>query len=234
MPLIQSNSIDSHGLCFICVSVNVEDNASADKHMVAARQDTISNLCLCDHLSLLIPLFPSLYPSFIFLFLSSQPSPIFPLYSALFCSPNSISHSCPPSYPPSCLNPCIWKFLYFPENHKVVTGHASGREQRHSVYILLSCPSLVRLTHQLQSVSLNFCSFLSLSFFGLPAWLNWSAMSGRLENQRGDNDEWDLYFILFSSVIVSVCRIKVRPSPIPWLPNGAMPALKVSRLVRLM
>lgn len=46
----------------VCVSVNVENNASADKHMVPVRQVTISNLSLCDHPPLLILLSTFLYP----------------------------------------------------------------------------------------------------------------------------------------------------------------------------
>lgn len=46
--------------------------------MVAVRQVTISNLSLCHHPPLLIPLFPSLYPSFFFLpFSPHNPFPYF-------------------------------------------------------------------------------------------------------------------------------------------------------------
>lgn len=112
-----------------------------------------------------------------------------------------MSPSCPPFYLPSSLNPFIRKFLYFPGAQRVVTGFATGREQRHSP-----------LSHWINTTMICLSPFslsiLSVYFFHPPAWLNWSDMSGRVECQRGDDDEWDstrcCYLVLFSSLTVFV------------------------------
>ena len=198
-----------HGLCFICVSVNVQNNASADKHMAAVRQDTISNISLCVHPPLLIPL----YPSFPFLFLSSQSFPIFLLCSALFCTPNSVSPSCPPSYPPSFLNLCIREFSVSsrgPEGRDLPLGENKGTQCIAALFVVLS---FARWINTPASICLS--SFLSLSllspYFSQPSvWIDWSGTPGSLGHQRGVMNG-----IVFITDCLCPCRIRVRPSPIP-------------------
>lgn len=85
---------------------------------------------------ILLYLFASFYSSSppSFHFLSSQALPRFLLCSALFCTPNSNSPSCPPSYPASSLNPCIRKFSYFPAAQRVMSWRTKA-----SVYICSVC-----------------------------------------------------------------------------------------------
>lgn len=58
-------------------------------------------------------LFPSFHSSillFLFFFSALNPFPIFPLCSALFCTPNSLSPSCPRSYPHPLSMPALESF----------------------------------------------------------------------------------------------------------------------------
>lgn len=109
-----------------------------------------------------------------------------------------------------------------------------------SVYpiCLLSSPSLIGLTPWLQALSLSYSLLLSLSCAFSFCFFN--HLCGEIGWARLRQLKWtgaNLFLIcIFQLLTVYFCvdRIRVRQLPIPWLPNGALPVLRVSRLVHRM
>ncbi len=207
--------------------------------MVAVRQVTISNLSLCDHPPLLISLFPSIYLSFLFLsFSPHNPFPYF-YYALPFSVPLIPSFPLAlPLIPHPLSSHALESFCIFQGPRELWLDLPLGENKG----ILFAPFVVLSLSRQINTpATICFSPLLSLSlwspyFFHPPAWLDWSAIWGRVK--RGwwwmGQHRGLLFGIVFITDCLCLCRIRVRPSPIPWLPNGAMPALKVSRLVRLM